>query len=278
MAEDARQIHGYYSPDGLYEKIIDGLARLGKDPAHITLDDLQPVDEFHIRGDTATRELIALCGFTPDMHVLDIGCGIGGSTRRLARERACRVTGIDLSEEYIDTARRLTRLLGMQDTVAFHAASALDLPFDGDTFDGAWSIQMNMNVEDKLAWLEETRRVLKPGARLVLYEVCGSRNTPPHFPVPWAQDGSMSFLVPPESFRELITSAGFEVAAWNDKTHLARQAFANAKEPVGEPNLPPLGVWLLVGRDIPYKAWNLRRNLDEDRVSLIEAVAVKRRS
>jgi MPBQ/MSBQ methyltransferase len=270
-----QNIHSYYSPNDLYNKIIEGLNKLGKDLSKVTLDDLQPVDEFHIRGDTATKELIALSGFTPDMHILDVGCGIGGSTRRLARETGCRVTGIDLSEEYIDTARRLTELMNMQDRVDFHATSALELPFDDDTFDGVWSLQMNMNVEDKLGWLKETYRVLKPGGRAVLYEVCGNKNTPLHFPVPWAQDSSMSFLVPPEAFREIVMAAGFDVDVWTDRTDLAQKAFANAHKPVGEPTLPVLGVYMLVGNDIGTKAYNLHLNLDEERVSLIEAVAVK---
>lgn len=270
-----KNIHGYYSPNDLYNKIIEGLNKLGKDLSKVTLDDLQPVDEFHIRGDAATKELIELAGFTPDMHILDVGCGIGGSTRRLSHQTGCLVTGVDLSEEYIDTAERLTLLLNMQERVRFHAASALELPFDDNSFDGAWSLQMNMNVEDKLSWLEETYRVLRPGARAVLYEVCGNKNTPPYFPVPWAQDSSMSFLVPPKSFRDVITSAGFAIAVWNDKTAGAQQAFASVAEPVGEPVLPILGVHLLVGNDIKTKAYNLHRNLDEERVSLIEAVAVK---
>ena len=275
MTEDVKHIHSYYSPNGLYDKIIESLEKLGKDLFKVTLDDLQPVDEFHIRGDTATKELIELSGFTPDMHILDVGCGIGGSTRRLSHEAGCCVTGIDLSDEYIEAAQRLTQLLNMQDRVKFRAASALRLPFKDDHFDGAWSLQMNMNVEDKLSWLEETCRVLKPGGRAVLYEVCGNKNSPLYFPVPWAQDGSMSFLVTPEAFRDLITAAGFDIAVWSDKTALAQQAFANVKEPVGEPKLPVLGVYLLVGNDIQAKAYNLHRNLDEERVSMIETVAVK---
>jgi len=270
-----KNIHSYYSPNDLYNRIIDGLIKIGKELSEVTLDDLQPVDEFHIRGDTATKELIKLSGFTPDMHILDVGCGIGGSTRRLSHQTGCCVTGIDLSEEYIETAKRLTQLLNMQERVKFHAASALELPFDVNTFDGVWSLQMNMNVEDKLSWLGEVYRVLKPGGRAVLYEVCGNKNTPLYFPVPWAQDSSMSFLVPPKSFRDVITSAGFDIAVWNDKTDLAQQAFANVAEPIGEPVLPILGVHLLVGNDIKTKAYNLHRNLDEERVSLIEVVAVK---
>jgi SAM-dependent methyltransferase len=275
MVEDIEHIHGYYSPNDLYSRIIAGLEKQGTDLSGVTLNDLQLVDEFHIRGDTATRELIELSGFTPDQHILDVGCGIGGSTRRLSFETGCRATGIDLSDEYIHTAQRLTQLLNMQDRVSFQAASALALPFDDNSFDGVWSLQMNMNVDDKLSWLGETCRVLKPGGRAVLYEVCGSKKTPPHFPVPWAQDSSMSFLVPPETFRDIITSAGFEIAVWTDKTDLAREAFARAKEPVGEPKLPILGLYMLVGNDIGTKAYNLHRNLEEERVSLIETVAVK---
>ncbi len=270
-----KHIHSYYSPNDLYNSIIAGLDKAGKELAEVTLDDLQPVDEFHIRGDAATKELIKLSGFTPDMHILDIGCGVGGSTRRLAHETGCCVTGIDLSDEYIDTAERLTQLLSMQERVKFHAASALELPFDDNTFDGAWAIQINMNIEDKLSWLKEVYRVLKPGGRTVLYEVCGNKNTPVYFPVPWAQDSSMSFLVPPESFRDVMTFAGFNIDVWNDKTDLAQQAFAHMTEPMGEPDLPELGVHMLVGNDILTKAYNLHRNLDEERVSLIETVAIK---
>ncbi len=273
MATGIGDIQGYYSPDDLYDRIVEGLGKLGKDLSKLTLDDLQPVDEFHIRGDAATRELIELAGFDPENHILDVGCGIGGSTRRLSHETGCRVTGIDLSEAYIDTARRLTDLLGMQKQVNFHAASALELPFDDDAFDGIWSLQMNMNVEDKLAWLKETCRVLKPGGRAIFYEVCGGSDL--YFPVPWAQDSSMSFLVPPAVFRELIEAAGFEVAVWNDKTDLATKAFSGARKPEGEPELPVLGVYMLVGRDIPHKAYNLSRNLNEGRVNLVEVVAEK---
>ena len=85
----------------------------------------------------------------------------------------------------------------------------------------------------------------------------------------------MSFLVPPEPFKEIIIAAGFYIDAWNDKTDLAQKAFAHMTEPTGEPDLPELGVHMLVGNDILTKAYNLHRNLDEERVSLIETVAVK---
>jgi len=268
-------IHGYYASNDLYNRIVDGLGAMDIALDEVTLDDLLPVDEFHIRSKTATKELIKLSGFTPDMHILDVGCGVGGSTRRLADEIGCRVTGIDLSDEYIDAAEKLTQIFKMQDKVKFRAGSALEMPFADESFDGAWSIQMGMNIEDKLSWMKDVYRVLKPGGRVVLYELHADINTPAHYPTPWAQDISMSFLVQPVEFRNILTATGFMIDAWTDKTDLARIAFADMKEPVGAPNLPPLGTHLLVGNDILTKAYNLKRNLFEQRVTLIETAAAK---
>lgn len=270
-----KHIHSYYTPNDLYNRIVEGINKSGKELSAITLDDLLPVDEFHIRSKTATNELIKLSGFTSDMHILDVGCGVGGSARRLSDEVGCRVTGIDLSDEYIDAAERLTQVFNMHEKVKFHAGSALDMPFADNSFDGAWTIQMGMNIEDKLSWLKEVQRVIKPGGRAVLYELCADINTPAHYPTPWAQDISMSFLAQPQEFRDVITAAGFVIDAWTDKTDLARIAFSEMTEPKGVPNLPPLGTHLLVGNDILTKAYNLKRNLFENRVTLIETAAVK---
>ena len=109
----------------------------------------------------------------------------------------------------------------------------------------------------------------------VLFEVYGNRSTPIDFPLPWAPDSNMSCLVPPEAFRDVIARAGFDITVWHDKTDIAQKAFASMTQPVGEPTLPELGVHLLVGSDILTKAYNLHRNLDEERVSLIEPVAVR---
>jgi hypothetical protein len=85
----------------------------------------------------------------------------------------------------------------------------------------------------------------------------------------------MSFLLPPQSFHDVIKSAGFHIEVWKDKTDLAQKAFADVKEPTAGAVLPALGIHLLVGNDFKTKAYNLHRNLDDERLSLIETVAVK---
>lgn len=270
-----KDIEGYYHADNLYQRILDGLKAVSADMSELSLEDLQPVDEFHIRGGQATRELIELAGFNEHMHIIDVGCGAGGSSRRLAASSGCHVTGVDLSASYIDTASKLTELLNLQHKLEFKTASAMQLPFADNQFDGGWSIQMNMNIADKQGWLQELFRVIKPGGKLVLYEVCAGEADDLHFPVPWAQDASMSFLVRLDEFRKSLEKAGFTISHWQDKTSLAKQAFAGMNKPAEKPLLPPLGVHLLVGEDIPFKAYNLHRNLEENKVTLIEAAAIK---
>jgi cyclopropane fatty-acyl-phospholipid synthase-like methyltransferase len=86
------------------------------------------VDAFHIRGSVATKELIQLSAFTSDMHSLDVGCGVGGSTRRLSHETGCCVSGVDLSDEYIDAAQGLTNMLDVQGRVNFLKTTVLTVP------------------------------------------------------------------------------------------------------------------------------------------------------
>src|SRR6266568_8131509 len=91
------QVARHYARSDLERTILDALAASGKDLDRLTPSDLSPVDEFHTGGRQATVELAAQLDVTPDMHLLDIGCGIGGPSRYFAHERGCRVTGIDLT-------------------------------------------------------------------------------------------------------------------------------------------------------------------------------------
>jgi len=142
----------HYGSDGLLDRILDALRQAGKDPDHLTIDDLAPVDEFHSRRRKATEELARMLAPAATDHVLDIGSGIGGPSRYLAARFGCRVSGIDLTPEFVATAEALTGRVGLSERVDFRQGSALALPFPDASFDLAWSQNVAMNIADRPRW------------------------------------------------------------------------------------------------------------------------------
>jgi sarcosine/dimethylglycine N-methyltransferase len=120
-------VRDHYRATGLTERLKTALAALGPQDQLLTPQQLGTLDQFHTRGLAATAELAKLAGITADMSVLDIGSGVGGPARLLAASYGCRVTGVDLSEPFVDAARYLTERTGQSERVSFETASALEL-------------------------------------------------------------------------------------------------------------------------------------------------------
>jgi len=127
----------HYSRGDLLLRLNAALADDGVDPSRPQIDTLAPYDQFHGRGLEATQEIAAMLKVAPTDHLLDVGSGIGGPARYMAHRFGCRVTGIDLTAEYCEVARHLTRLLAMESQVEFELGDALAMPFADATFDGA---------------------------------------------------------------------------------------------------------------------------------------------
>ena len=121
------------------------------------------MDEFHIGGRTATDDLMKQLHLADDHRVLDVGSGLGCGARFVAIRYGCRVTGIDLTEEYVETARALSRWTKLDALLSFHHGSALDMPFADGEFDRAYMLHVGMNIPDKAALFAEVARVLRPG-------------------------------------------------------------------------------------------------------------------
>ena len=261
-------VETHYTRQDLGGLILAALQQAGKDVDHLTPDDLAPVDEFHGGQRSATIRLAELVGFTGTERVLDIGSGIGGPSRFLASRYGCQVEGIDLTAEFCRVAEMLTRLTGLTDKVGYRQGDALDLPFDDMSFDVVWSQNASMNIADRDRLYAEMHRVLRPGGRLALQEVVGGPGGEPHYPVPWAAEASISFLLSAEATRAKLEAARFRVVIWRDTTSTSSRSWTYAAE--GPP--PPLGIHLLVGPDWAAIARNSARNYQEDRVRLFNAV------
>jgi SAM-dependent methyltransferase len=263
-------VENHYTRDDLGEAILAALKAAGKDLDHLTPDDLAPVDEFHGGQRPATVRLAELVGFTGTERVLDVGSGLGGPSRYLAWHYGCRVSGVDLTAEFVRVAEMLTRLTGLVDKVDYRQGNALDLPFEETSFDVVWSQNAAMNVADRGRLYREMRRVLKSGGKLALQEVGTGPGGEPHYPVPWAREPRISFLSTPEASREQLKAAGFRVLVWQDTTEPSLEAARRRAQAAEAP--AALGTHVILGADWQTMAKNSLRNLEERRTALFNAV------
>jgi tocopherol O-methyltransferase len=143
--------HGYYGKNGNY--------KLDRRQAQIEL----------------IEELVRWSGYqtsNPPQNLLDVGCGIGGSTLYLAEKFGCQGTGITLSPVQASRAAARAVEAGLDSRVSFAVANALAMPFEDDTFDLVWSLESGEHMPDKAKFLAECYRVLKPGGKLIFATWC----------------------------------------------------------------------------------------------------------
>ena len=267
----------HYSRGDLLLRLNAALADDSVDPSRPQIDTLAPYDQFHGRGLEATQEIAAMLKVAPTDHLLDVGSGIGGPARYMAHRFGCRVTGIDLTAEYCEVARHLTRLLAMESQVEFELGDALAMPFADATFDGAYSMNVSMNIADKAALYGEVRRVLKPGSWLMLSELAKGPGAPLDYPTPWAATASTSFLATPEETRNGLEAAGFEIVQFRETTEAVKAYGARSRAMVDRGEKPPhRAVQLMHGDIAPLAMKNTVRGVAEGSIIPVEILSRKR--
>lgn len=140
--------HGYYGPEGNLKK------------------------ERRLAQIDLIEELLIWATVSSSASILDVGCGIGGSSLYLAEKFNAAVTGITLSPVQASRATERAQTAGLETRANFQVADALNLPFADDSFDLVWSLESGEHMPNKIRFLQECYRVLKPGGTLIMATWC----------------------------------------------------------------------------------------------------------
>jgi ubiquinone/menaquinone biosynthesis C-methylase UbiE len=253
----------HYTHGSLLAMITAGIESIGKTPASVTVDELAPVDEFHIGGRQATEEFTDQLGLTGNEHVLDVGCGIGGTSRFVASRFGCRVTGVDLTPEFIATGTALCEWVGLDEQIELHQGNALSMPFTEGSFDAAIMLHVGMNIADKAGLFSEVYRLLRPGAVFGVYDVMKTGDGELKYPVPWSSVPDTCALASQAQYVAALQQAGFDIIEVENRREFAADFFAETRERMeadgGTP--PPLGVHIAMGESAPIKITNMVENI-----------------
>ena len=267
----------HYANSGLVAAIRDGLTRLGKTESTVTAEDLAPVDEFHIGGRASTSDLARQLGLTAEDHVLDVGCGLGGAARQIAGQYGCRVTGIDLTQDYVEAGNVLSGWLSLSDRVRLQQGNALALPFADGSFTAAYMLHVGMNIADKQTLFAGVARVLRAGARFGVYDVMRTGDGEFTYPLPWAANADANAIARPQHYRDALAAAGFEILSERECRDVAVAYFGRQRAQMsaaGGP--PPLGVHTLMGTRRPELVRNMTDNITAGRIAPVEIIARKK--
>ncbi|MFV0473270.1 MAG: class I SAM-dependent methyltransferase [Pikeienuella sp.] len=274
MPDIEAEIAGQNTSGALLAHSLAGLRTLDIDPDDASADDLAPADEFHTGGRRATDDLLAQLRIDPVARALDIGCGIGGPARHVAARTGAHVTGIDLTPEFIETARELSARVGLADLTDFHVGSALEAPFADESFDLAIMLHVGMNIADKTRLMTETKRMLRPGGTFAIFDVMREEgvDAPLTYPLPWSRIAETSFVAPPSVYERAARAAGFAIVATRARREFALDFFAQAAAAAKTRGPAPLGLHLVMGADAGRKVGNYVADLKAGLVAPVELI------
>lgn len=269
-----KRVEEHYTTDNILARIDEALAELGVSGTNP--DDLKPVDEFHTGGLEATEALLSQLEIAPEMRVLDIGAGLGGTARYIAQRYGAHVAAVDLTRAFVDVGKALNERIGLTEAVAMIQGSALDLPIAAGSIDLAVMFHVGMNIDDKARLMGEVVRVLKPGGTFALFDVMRDRTDEPLvFPLPWSEQPENSFVEHPLAYRTAAETAGLEFVRSRERREFTLAFFDRVLSAIAENGPPPLGIHLLMRETAGAKIQNYVANVKERRIAPVEMIFAK---
>ncbi|MGB0661215.1 MAG: class I SAM-dependent methyltransferase [Mangrovicoccus sp.] len=248
--------------------ITQAVAAAGICQTDLTPADLVELDEFHLGGAAATLKLVAQFDLPENAKLLDIGAGLGGPARLIAQNHSYYVHGVDITPGFVAAAEMLSDWTGFTTRTSFSIGDATALPFAAESFDGAYSFHLGMNIANKAALCAEAYRLLKPGGTFLSYDILQGPGGEVLYPTPWADLAAQSYVVSPEVMEQHLTGAGFEILTRIDRT-AENLAWMQSLVQRPKEHRPKLTLATVMGPDFIEKSRMQMRNLKEGRIQTI---------
>jgi len=268
-------IENFWTRGDLYSRINQAMSDSGLNNKKLEIEDLFPIDQYHARGIGATKDLGKRMPITKNQKILDVGCGLGGPARYYAKEFKCHITGVDITPSFIEIGNNFNRLTSMSTMVDLYVGNGEKLEFEDEVFDGAYSQHVTMNISDRMKFFSEIYRVLKKGSFFAFTEHGLGPEGDPIFPLPWADNQEMSFLLPLENTNAILKEIGFQkikIIETGDK-YIAGYEKLIQKQPKSEK--PTLGIHVIGGSSMHERSINSMRSIKENRTLPFEIVCEK---
>ena len=266
------EIENFWTRGNLHSRIDQAMSESGLNKKELEIQDLFPIDQYHARGIGATVDLGKRMPIRKNQNILDIGCGLGGPARYYAKEFKCHITGIDITPNFIEIGNEFNKLTSMSSMVKLYVGNGEKLEFKDEIFDGAYSQHVTMNISDRINFFSEAYRVLKKGSFFALTEHGLGPMSDPIFPLPWADNQDMSFLLPLENTISILKEIGFQnikIIETGDK-YIAGYEKLIQKQP--KTKKPTLGIHVVGGSSMHERSINSMQSIKEGRTLPFEII------
>lgn len=176
---------------------------------------------FRASLENMNRVLSNVASIKSNMRVLDAGCGVGGSSIWLAKNKNVHVTGISLSAKQVNKANGIASKLGLKNLATFQVQDFTKTCFEDNSFDIVWAIESICHAEDKSKFIAEAYRILKKGGQLIMADffIVKDGSAKDHEELDkWAHGWAVPFFEKKEVFENALIQNTFDNIAFIDST------------------------------------------------------------
>ena len=268
-------IENFWTRGDIFSRVHQAMSEAGLINKKLEIEELFPIDQYHARGIAATVDLGKRMPISKNQKIIDIGCGLGGPARYYAKEFKCFITGIDITPSFIEIGNEFNRLTSMSDNVELLVGNGEVLDFDNETFDGAYSQHVTMNISNREKFFSEAFRVLKKDSFFAFTEHGLGPEGNPIFPLPWANSLEMSFLLPPQKTILILKDIGFSDIKIIETAEKYISGYEKLIKLKSENKKPILGIHVIGGESMSERSRNSMQSIKENKTLPFEIVCKK---